>query len=221
MRLQSLSFLFACSLIILSCTSSKRLTQANRNSPNSRSSKKFVIDGLTITPKQSTEFDTLAKSNSDTLAILVNSNFIYYPFGPINAEFKPSLGILKNFSLTIDTLKTDIGNTYLQLLKHNSSKIIFSFNSTYKGHDSDLYYGEIHDEDVKFVNKIKIGMSAEDFYAAFFDNFPVGLAHRYKYFSLMSMDGISHIYSFVDNKLKSVKFTRDVGWKLAYNPLDQ
>ena len=221
MRIYLLNILLICSITVLSCNTYNKTIKTDKKAGNRSSSKKFKVDGLTVSPKQSTEFDTLIKFNSDTLAIQVFSKYVYFPFGIIKAEFKPQLGLLQNFSLIIDTLSTDIGDTYLQVLQHNTNKIVFSFNSTYKGSESDLFSGEIHDSDVNFVNGIKIGMSVEDFYAIFFDNFPVKLMNRYKYFSLMSIDGIEHIYFFADNKLKSIKFTRGVYWKLTYNHLSQ
>jgi len=216
-----LNFLLTLNIFFLSCHSIRHTTVSNKNTIYDYSSKSFKVNGLLVIARHSTEFDKLIKFNNDTLAIAVNSAYVYFPFGRIKAGFAPDLGLLRNFSLNIDTLRTDIGDTYLQILKHKSSTIIYSFNPTYIGSDSDLFNGEINDADVEFANGIKIGLSADDFYAYFFEKLPTTLKSKYKCFILESSDGITHTYLFEDNKLKSVKFTRVVYWKLAYNPLSE
>jgi hypothetical protein len=221
MKSYSLSILFVCSMTMLSCNLSKKITNNASSTKYDNTSKKFKVNGLWVIPKHSTEFDTLLKSTYDTLDIAVNSTYIYFPFGAIKAKVSPDLGLLKNFNIKNVTIKTDIGDMHLQILKHGSSRIIYSFNATYKGSNSDLYEGEIYDTDVQFVNDIQIGMSIDDFYSHFFDLMPIEIRNKYACFMLESVDGIKHIYSFENNKLKSVKFTRNTYWKLGYDPVSQ
>jgi hypothetical protein len=221
MRLYFLNILVACCVIISSCNSLKNTTKRSTNAKYDNSSKSFKVNGLLVSAKHSTQFDTLIKSASDTLSIAVNSTYAYFPFGPIKAKRKPDLGLLQSFSVTNEIIKTDIGDENLLILKHRSSKVIYSYNSTYKGSNSDLYKGEIYDADVQFVNGIKIGMSIDDFYKIFFDQFPKDIKDRYAYFMLETTYGLKHIYAFENNKLKSVKFTSETYWKLAYNILPQ
>jgi len=221
MRSYFLNILFACSVIFFSCNSLKKTTKRNTNAKYDHSSKSFKINGLLVSAKNSTQFDTVIKSASDTLSIAVNSTYAYFPFGPIKANPKPDLGLLHTFSITNEILRTDIGDEDLLILNHGSSKVIYAYNSTYEGSDADLYKGEIYDADVHFINGIKIGMNIDDFYKVFFDHFPKDLKDRYAYFMLETTYGLTHIYAFENNKLKSVKFTSETYWKLAYNTLLQ
>ncbi len=203
-------------ILISSCSTlnkkpTKAYLKANPSMP-------IKINGTSATPKQSTEFHSLIKSDADTLAIEVASTYVYFPFGIIKGKTNPNLHLLKNFKITNEIIKTDIGDIDLQILKHGSSKLIFFFNPAYSGKESDLYKGEIYDTDVKFINGIKIGMSIDDFYKCFFDYFPSNLKNKYKYFVVEAVDGIKHTYSFKNDTLKSVKFSTGTYWKLVGNP---
>jgi hypothetical protein len=178
--------------------------------------KPVIIDGVSVTPKFSTEFGALLKPGHDTLGISVNSTYVYFPFGLIKNKSKPNLGILRNFHITNKIIKTDIGNIDIQILKHASSKLIFYFNTVDGAKYCNLVKGEIFDSDVQFINCIKIGMSIGDFYNVFFDHFPPELENKYHVFVLESVDDVKHIYSFESNKLKSAKFLSTEAFETNY-----
>ena len=178
--------------------------------------KPVIIDGVSATPKFSTEFGALLKHDHDTLGISVNSTYVYFPFGLIKSKSKPNLGILRNFHITNKIEKTDIGNIDIQTLKHGSSKLIFYFNTVNGAKYCDIVKGEIYDTDVQFINGIKIGMSIDDFYNCFFDRFPIELENKYVVFALESVDEVKHVYSFENGRLKSVKFQSNRAFEVDY-----
>jgi hypothetical protein len=214
MKFHFLNVLWICCIVILSCGC--RIKKPTKAYMRANPPKSFKIDDLLVTPKYFTEFDALLKSGPDTLGLSVISMYVYYPFGLIKSKSKPNLGLLKNFDISNKIIKTDIGNIDIQNLKHGSSKLIFYFNTVDGDRHSDILKGEVYDADVKFVNGIKIGMSVDDFYKCFFDSFPSELENKYKFFVLESLDEVKHIYSFEDNKLKSVKFLSNQAFDADY-----
>jgi hypothetical protein len=214
MRFRFLKLLCVCCIAVpASSCSTKKPTKAYMaaNPP-----KPVVVDGVSVIPKFSTEFGALLKHGHDTLGISVNSTYVYFPFGLIKSKSKPDLGILRNFLITNKIIKTDIGNIDIQILKHASSKLIFYFNTVDGAKYCDLVKGEVYDTDVKFINGIKIGMSTGDFYNSFFTDFPPELENKYHVFVLESVDGVKHIYSFGNSKLKSVKFLSNRAFEADY-----
>jgi hypothetical protein len=60
---------------------------------------------------------------------------------------------------------------------------------------------------MKFVNDVRIGMTKEDFFNVFFDNFPKALAAGFNEIGLIAcVDGTNHHYTFKNNKLYAIRF---------------
>jgi hypothetical protein len=205
MKLHFSIVILASCVIVSSCNT--RLKQPTKIYLEKNPPKSFKINGVFVTPKFSTEFGGLLNTGSDTLGLMVNSTYVYFPFGLIKSSPNPNLGLLKNFRITNRIIKTDIGNIDVQFLKHGSSKLIFFFNTVNGAKQSEILKGDVLDSDVQFVNNVRIGMSIDDFYKCFFDDFPIELESKYNFFVLKSVDEVKHIYSFENGKLKSVKFT--------------
>ncbi|EHQ30362.1 hypothetical protein [Mucilaginibacter paludis] len=176
------------------------------------------IDNYWVTPKKYLEFNSLGKENSDTLTLVICSDYVYSPFGSIKDSLGLKLSLLNNFSITDRLYSTDIEPQKLQILKFKNSRLMLFFDSDPEASThSYILKGEIHDIEVRFTNNIKIGMSTGDFYKSFFDYFPEEIQQRYKYVQFEScVEDIKHIYTFNNNKLSSVKFISDTYWKLDY-----
>lgn len=204
--------------LLTACDNSKRPSKHRNSAQQIDTTKAIKIGNYWALPKLSFELNSLLKSSGDTLSIVTCSEYVYSPFGIIKdkSEFKSSL--LKNFSVTNRTDSMDVGKFEFNILKLNTSKLIFFFdNDPEASKHSDLFKGEIHDNEVQFVNGVKIGMSKEEFYKVFFDNFPNDLLRKYKYFVLEScIQDIKHTYSFEDNKLQSIYFITDSYWTVNY-----
>ena len=200
------------------CDNSKQPTKSYKSAQQIDTTKAVKIGNYWTTPKSSLEFNSIQNSTSDTLSIVTCSEYVYSPFGIIKdkSEFKSSL--LKNFSVTNRTDSFEDGKFEFNILKLKTSKLIFFFDSDQEASKhSDLFKGEIQNDEVNFVNGVKIGMMKEEFYKIFFDNFPDELHEKYKYFVLEScVQDIKHIYKFNDNKLQSVNFIKDSYWTVKY-----
>ncbi|SDE20438.1 hypothetical protein SAMN05216464_104334 [Mucilaginibacter pineti] len=181
-------------------------------------SKAFKFNDNWVVPKSSLDFNSLGDSQGDTLKLAVCGDFVYSPFGTIKDSSAFSSSLLKNFSIVTRTEKMDNGTFNFQILNHGSSKLIFFFDTDPEAsRHSDIFKGEIYDEDVQFVNGIRIGMSFPNFYKTLFDSFPDDLTNNYTVVQIIScVDDIIQTYDFDAGKLKSVKFITDSYWKVDY-----
>lgn len=206
MRFQSLfgSLVFSM-IIIASC--SHRLKGPSKAYMLANDPKPVMIDGFAFKPKLSTHLDKVLNSGNDTLALSVNSTYVYYPFGLIKSQRKPNLGVLRNFKNTNEFVQKVDGELDLLILTHRASKIILYFTPNNGSKYCDLVKGTVSDDDVKFINGIKIGMGIQDFYSCFFDQFPLVHIEKYKVFVLQSSDEKKHFYTFENGNLKSVRFS--------------
>jgi len=205
MRFRLATLFLITGLINASCSSlnnkpTKAYLEANPPTP-------IRINGLLAVPRYSTHVASLLNCGPDTLGIEVNSTYVYYPFGTVKSTRHPNLKLLRKFKLVNRIIKSEIGNINVQILQHDSSKLILYFNTVNGSKYSEILKGEIRDTDVSFVNGIKVGMAIDNFYKCFFDQFPHELYDQYKFFELSSTDGIKHIYSFDNGKLNSVKLS--------------
>ncbi len=204
--------------LLSACDNSKEPAKSENSVQQIDTTKAIKIGNFWAAPKPSFEFNSLNNSLGDTLLIVTCSEFVYSPFGIIKdkTEFKSSL--LKNFNVTNRTDSMDVGKFEFNILKLNLSKLIFLFDNDLEAtKHSNLFKGEIFDSEVQLVNGIKVGMTKEEFYKVFFDNFPKDLLENYKYFILEScVQDIKHTYSFKDNKLQSITFITDSYWTVNY-----
>jgi hypothetical protein len=176
------------------------------------------INGYSLIPKASLGFDTINKAGKDTLDLVICADYVYDPFGPIYDKSQLHSSILRKFDAVsrIDTLPPD--TVELEILKHGSSRMILFFDHDDEAdRHSRILKGEIYDQDVEFVNGIKIGMSLQSFYNKIFSNFPGQLLKDFRVVVFTScVDGIKHVYSFKNSTLISVKFINDTYWKIDY-----
>lgn len=185
------------------------LTQETATYIPSDTSTSFKINNYWVTPKISFDFNSLGISSGDTLNLVTCSEYVYAPFGLLTdkGQFKNSL--LKDFTSN-DTLLGLQGEWQIeaQTLKLNSNKLLLFFdNDSESSKHSYILDGEIVDDKVQFSDKIKVGMSIEDFYKTFFDYFPTVLHRKYKIVELEScVTDVIHIYAFNNGQLSSVKF---------------
>jgi hypothetical protein len=180
--------------------------------------KAIKIENYWATPKQSFDFATMQDSRGDTLTFVTCAEYVYSPFGQVTNKSDIKTGLLKNFSVKERVDSMDVGSIELQILKHNSSRLIFFFdNDREASKHSFIFQGDINDNDVTLLDGIKIGMSKEKFVATFFDTFPDDLIAKYNIIAFESCtDDIRHIYTFKDDKLKSINFKTHRYWTVNY-----
>ncbi len=205
-------------VLLSACDNSKRRTQSENLTTKTDTTEAIKIGDYWVTPNPLFEFNALNNSSSDTLLIVTCSEYVYSPFGIIKNKSEFNSSMLKNFSVTNRTDTIDDEKNEFNILKLNTSRLIFFFdNDSDASKHSDLFKGEIYDSEVQFVNGVHIGMSKVAFYNLFFENFPNELLGKYKYFVLEScVQGMTHIYSFKGNKLQSVNFRTDSYWTVNY-----
>jgi hypothetical protein len=176
------------------------------------------IESNWVTPKQSFDFAAMLDSTVDTLIFVSCAEYIYSPFGQITNKSEIKTGLLKNFSVTDRVDSMDVGAIEFQILKHNSSQLIFFFdNDPETSKHSFIFQGDINDKDVTLVNGIKIGMSKARFVSTFFDTFPNELITRHDVIAFEScVDDIRHTYTFKDDKLISINFKKHSYWTVKY-----
>ena len=190
-----------CVIFLSACLGSPEKRQSKVNLVDSC---KFIkIDHFCVKPNLNLEFNTLIKSYHDTLSLAVCGDYVYHPFGQLMASSELAMSRLKNFKVI-----SSRSNGELLRIKHNSSMLQLYFtNDSESVKSSYIIGGEINDSDVEFINGIKIGMEISDFYSKLFVDFPPQLYHNFNVIVLEScVNGIRHIYNFLENKLFSVKF---------------
>jgi len=161
-------------------------------------------------PTKLIDYDT-ARVTGDTLHLTTCNEYVYSPFGIIEDRKTFKTSLLKDFTVR-DVAAPALPQPYqMQILKYKSSKLIFFFDHDPEASKhSPIVKGEIYDEDVPFFNGIKIGMGLDAFYKTFFDYFPDSLKNKYKVIAIEScVTSITHVYTFQNQKLKSVKFISD------------
>ncbi len=169
----------------------------------SDTTKSFRIGDFWLTPKPSFDFNSVGKAKGDTFDLVTCSDYVYFPFGKINNKTELKSSILKDFNVINRTDSLDNGIFEFQILNNNSSKLILFFDNDPEATISSyIFKGEINDKNVRFVNKVAIGMNIKDFINEFFDLFPDELIDRYNVIVLEScVSGLNHVYTFKDKKL--------------------
>ena len=171
-----------------------------------------------VIPKASIDFNSIDKAGADTLNLVICADYVFDPFGPVYDKSQLSSSILRNFDVVSRTYKMSQDTSEVQILKHGSSKMILFFDHDPEAsRHSCILKGEIYDQDIEFINGIKIGMSQRSFYNKLFSSFPDKLLKDFKVVVLTScVEDIKHVYSFQNNTLISVKFISDTYWKIDY-----
>jgi hypothetical protein len=167
--------------------------------------KAIKISEYLIYTKSDFKFSTLIKDSNDTLDIVSCSDFVFYPFGLITDKNDLKSSILKSFYI-IDTIEQS--DTEVQILKYNTSKILFYFDHDPEASTSSyIWKGQVYDKEIKFSNNMSIGISKSDFFNLFFDTFPSELMSRFDVIIIETcVTGIHQVYNFKNDKLISVRF---------------
>lgn len=215
-QLTILTFIFFS--LLTACGNSKRTSKTVDSTQQIDTINAMKIGGFWVTPKQSFELKSIFDRSSDTLSLVTCAEYVFSPFGQLNNKSDLQTSNLKNFKILDRVDKMDIGEIEFQILTLNSNRLIFFFDNDPEAvKHSSIFKGEIKDNEVKFVDGIKIGMTKENFIKTFFDNFPKELLSKYNYIVLEScVQDIKHIYSFKDNKLQAINFITDSYWKVNY-----
>lgn len=176
----------------------------------------FIIGNYWVTPDSSFEFNALVKSSGDTLQIAACPDYIYFPFGKLTNKQSLERSLLKDFSIieykrdtfTILEISPELlWNESIQLKFGDNNLSLFFDNDPEASMHGYIRGGQIVNDNVVFVNEIKIGMSASEFYKKFFDFFPKELIDKYKVVKIEScVLDVTHIYTFINGCLSSVVF---------------
>jgi hypothetical protein len=204
-----------CVTLLGSCDSSTNKKEPTYTPTDTSTS--FKIDNYWLTPKKTFDFNSLGKLSGDTLHLVTCSEFVYFPFGKLTDESSLKTSMLKNFTITNfkrDTFtNTNMSPPFFQWsesvdLQLGDNKLnLFLDNDPEASTHGYIRGGHIADGNVKFLDNIKIGISAEDFYKIFFDYFPTELYKKYKVVELEScVSDVTHSYTFDKGQLSSVKF---------------
>lgn len=176
----------------------------------------FKVGDYWVTPDSSFEFNALVQSSGDTLQIAACSDYIYFPFGKLTNKQSLDSSLLKDFSIiefkrdtfTILEISPDLlWNESIQLKFGDNNLSLFFDNDPEASMHGYIRGGQIVNDNVVFVNEIKIGMSASEFYKKFFVFFPKELIDKYKVVKIEScVLDVTHIYTFINGCLSSVVF---------------
>lgn len=181
----------------------------------------FKIGNYWVTPKKSFDFNSLGQSSGDTLHLVTCSQNVYFPFGKLTDKSSLKTSLLKDFTIinfNRDTFTNiNISPDFLQWselveLKLGDNKLnLFLDNDPEASMHGYIRGGQIVDSNVIFSDNMKIGISVVDFYKIFFDYFPADLNNKYKVVEFEScVADVTHIYTFVNRQLNSVKFISEV-----------
>lgn len=177
----------------------------------------FKIGNYWVTPKTSFDFNSLGNSSGDTLHLVTCSNYVYFPFGKLTDKSSIATSLLKDFTITSfkrDTFtNTDMIPPFFEWSESVDIRLADNKLNLFLDNDPEatmhgyIQGGQIVDGKVVFSNNIKVGMRMKDFYAKFFDYFPIELVEKYKVVKLEScvMD-VTHIYTFINGQLSAVNF---------------
>jgi len=177
----------------------------------------FKIDNYWVTPKKSFGFNSSEQSSGDTLHLVTCSEYVYFPFGKLTDKSSLTTSLLKDFTITHfirDTFtNTNIIPPFFEWSESVDLKLVNNKLSLFLDNDPEASMhgyvrgGQIVDSKVVFSNCIKIGISTEEFYKIFFDYFPTALDNKYTVVNLEScVTDVTHIYTFNNGQLTSVKF---------------
>ncbi len=179
----------------------------------------FRIGLYWITPDSLFDFNTVIKTGKDTLHLVACQRYIIEPFGPTANKAQLQASLLKGFSAKTKYVKQENGTFPLVTLRKGNNRLILYFSTDPEELiQSNILKGEINDSSVVFINGVRVGMQARDFYKQFFKSFPLALQRQYKTVIFdYCVDDIRHIYDFKDGKIAAVKFSHPEGvWKLDY-----
>jgi hypothetical protein len=211
--------LFLITISILSFTFCKVSNGGVEQKSSLDSTKLFKIDTFEIVPKTTFDLTSIIKVSDDTLDIVTCSEYIYSPFGVIKNKSELKSSLLKHFSIETKTERTESGTYEFQLLKLNTNKLIlFLTKDPESAKASYIFKGEIYDDNINFINGVRVGISSDSFYEIFFVSFPQKLKDQYNVVIMEScVTGIKHVYNFKNKKLNSIKFESiDSAWKVDY-----
>lgn len=210
MKINCLTLLSVLVFVVSGCHSPVSTSTSTKPAPVTDTIGAIKIGGFWAKPTKLIDYDT-AKVTGDTLHLVTCNEYVYSPFGIIEDRKTFKTSLLKDFTVK-DIAAPALPQPYqMQVLKYKSSKLIFFFDHDPEAEKhSPIVKGEIYDEDVPFSSGLKIGTNLDDFYGIFFKYFPDDLKPRFKVIAIEScVMGLTHVYTFQNQKLKSVKFISD------------
>ena len=146
------------------------------------------------------------KLSNDTLLIISTEDALYYPFGKYHSlnDFQLSQPILQDNSYSIDSTEK-----HFKVITLKSANNFLKLLASEESGNLEIIDAEIKDNDLRFSNDIKIGMSQKEFLSIFFHSVPNEL-EKVSVIELESgLTGIWHYYSFSKNKLKRISLISD------------
>lgn len=178
--------------------------------------KSIKIGGYWATPTKLIGYH-YATISGDTLNLVTCNNYVYSPFGKTKKKVDFKSLLLRKFTVADKTITDSLGSVDLNILKYKSSKLVFFLGDDDPLTHSTIVKGEIYDNDVELLYGIKVGMSEEEFYKKIFNYFPGELKSKYSVMSLHAcVDGITHVYSFKNGIVNSIKFSNHYLFKVDY-----
>jgi hypothetical protein len=177
--------------------------------PSIREQFSFRVGEHLFTTKSLLGCNSLLPTGSDTLHLVICGDYGYYPFGTIRDTSEIKQSLLKDFTLK-DSLLGTPGQWQLavQFLTRGSDTVVL-FPDLYDEGPVRSYiaYAGINTGKRELANDVKIGMSTIAFYKTFFDRYHKKSIKRIRVIVFETcVTGISHIYTFRNNKLLRVRF---------------
>ncbi len=165
----------------------------------------ITIDSLMDLTRKDCEIIEM-KLTKDTLLIVSTNDILYYPYGKYSLfeDFQLSHSIIKENNYKIDSIEKDFIIITLKS-KNNLLKFIESKESS----KLEIFNADINDNDLKFSNGIKIGMSQKEFLLIFFNKVPKELENLSIIELESGLTGIWHYYTFSENKLRNITMKTD------------
>ena len=164
------------------------------------------LESLRINPKKDFEFNSLIKSQNDTLEIVTCADYVLFPFGRFDNIDQIKAGLLSGFK--IKSQRTDDSVYFYYDLVQTSNRLLISIDkdSEASAH-SNIVNGLIIESNVKTINNITIGMTIDTFLDLHFKSYPTETKVKFKTIIFdYCVQGIKHIYKFDNSKLISIEY---------------
>jgi hypothetical protein len=178
------------------------------------SQKSNEIDNLKSFATKELELNEL-RINQDTLIIVSDNRFYYYPFG-----FFKQVTAFEKATKRIFKRKTEQEFPYADSSFPKEKIFRFTYKESYlkcfipKNDEFytgfEIIYGKITNSGIRFNNGIEVGISKASMLNKFFNRFPNDLAETINVIEVeSSLLGMWHYYTFVNQKLVSITLDTD------------
>lgn len=192
------------SLIAIACNFSGTKRIAKSSSIKLAQNADIPLDSLSKVSLPEMEMNNF-RSFKDTIIFTSPISFLYFPFGKFNNETGP-LNAYPELKLSYQKYVNNIGT--FELYKYGYKQ---SFIKMIKNDESglfDIVFAELVDNGITLKNGEEIGSSKSSFVKKFFK--PIVNLQRYNVVKIESLIlGITHIYTFKDDKLVKIIIDSD------------